>query len=782
MGKIVKLKNKAGDILYPKTILDAIFNSQGKSLTLLLNDIRGSKSLYDIAEDGFFVTDTNGNIGLKYDADGFDVATVSENLNSLIYGYVKNKQNSGIGEISQQKIMPLEVWQFSKSAESGFSEVTIPHSCNAVDGQSASYYRGDAYYKCSVDLFGVEMKRFYLLFKSASQQSTVSINGISVGSHKGGYTPFFVDITKVVSDGVNAILVKCNNKMDLTLAPVSSDFNKNNGLVDRVYLIASGLVHSDVGEYGVDRMHVTQSSVSSESATMKIQTKVCNESAGDQMLKAFLYLKEKDGTIAYSHQEDVLCLGNSSLNYAHDFSIQNPHLWNGKSDPYLYTAELIICAGSVVLDRMITKVGLRFYEMTATGFMLNGQPYPLRGISYHQDKTGKAGAVTEEDINTDFEIIKELGCNFLRIAHYPHNTCTFDKCDELGIIVQTEIPWVNECGVNATSAYLDNLKWQMREMITNHYNHASIVFWGMSNELGNTHAGNPQGSLDKAKVVEYSNLLYALGKSLDSTRYTGFVTDKSAGATSFYGGKINCDWLGRNYYAGWYNSQDTPSYVSSIMSGEKNNFPYYVSLSEYGAGCNPDCHSETPETTTNKGSGGARHDEEWANYVHEVHLQKIYGSMTYLQFTSGWVLFDFAVAARKEGYSNTSDGVTITTDTNKYYLNDKGLVSRDRAVKKDIFYLYKAKWNLEPMVYITSRRFTVRPSGGVTIKVYSNTSSLELYQNGALIETLNNSGEASGVVWTFTTVRIVNATDTFKVIGRDADGNVLATDVVDFSK
>ena len=156
--------------------------------------------------------------------------------------------------------------------------------------------------------------------------------------------------------------------------------------------------------------------------------------------------------------------------------------------------------------------------------------------------------------------------------------------------------------------------------------------------------------------------------------------------------------------------------------------------------------------------------------------------MTYLQFTSGWVLFDFAVAARKEGYSNTSDGVTITTDTNKYYLNDKGLVSRDRAVKKDIFYLYKAKWNLEPMVYITSRRFTVRPSGGVTIKVYSNTSSLELYQNGALIETLNNSGEASGVVWTFTTVRIVNATDTFKVIGRDADGNVLATDVVDFSK
>lgn len=781
MGKIVKLKNNAGDMLYPKTVLDAVSNSQGKNLALILNDISGNKNIYDVAEDGFYVCDMNGNVGLQYDSYGLNVAIVSEKLNGLIYEYVKSKQSVGSGEIFQQIFTPLDVWQFSKNTESVFSEVTLPHSCNAVDGQSASYFRGDAYYKCSVDILEVEMRRFYLLFKSASQQSTVSVNGTSVCFHKGGYTPFFVDITNAVVDGVNDILVKCNNKMDLTLAPVSSDFNKNNGLVDKVYLITTSLVHSDVETYGVDRMHVTQSAVSSESATIKIQTNICNESPEDKMLKAYIYLKDMDNRAVYTSQKDIFCTKNGAVDFMHEFTLQNPHLWSGKSDPYLYTAEVILCAGAVVLDRMSAKVGLRFYEMTTTGFMLNGQSYPLRGISYHQDKTGKASAVTEEDISADFEIIKELGCNFLRIAHYPHNTYTFDKCDELGIVVQTEIPWVNECGVNAPSAYLDNLKEQMREMITNHYNHASIVFWGMSNELGNTHASNPQGSLDKAKVVEYSNILYALGKSLDSTRYTGFVTDKSSGATSYYGGKINCDWLGRNYYAGWYNSQDTPSAVSSIMSGEKNSFPY-VSLSEYGAGCNPDCHSETPETTTNKGSGGARHDEEWANYVHEVHLQKIYGSMTYLQFTSGWVLFDFAVAARKEGYSNTADGLTITTDINKYYLNDKGLVSRDRTVKKDVFYLYKARWNIEPMVYITSRRFTVRPSGGITIKVYSNTSSLELYQNEILKQTLNNSGEVSGVIWTFDFLPVVNATDTFKVIGRDADGTVVATDVVDFSK
>lgn len=781
MSKIVKLKNKAGDALYPRTVFEAVLNNKGQSLFWVLNDMQSSKSTYQVAEDGFFVTDLEGNIGLKYDASGLDAAILSAGFNSLVYEYIKNKQSDAGGEISQQIFTPLEIWNFSKSATTGFTEVTLPHSCNAGDGQSASYYRGDTYYKCSVDISSAGVKRYVLLFKSASQQNTVSVNGVSAGSHKGGYTPFFIDITESVVDGVNEILVKCNNKMDLSLAPVSSDFNKNNGLVDEVYLITASLVHTDVEAYGVDRMHITQNSVSNSSAALKVQTKICNESAGDQMLKAFLYLKENDGTIAYSHQEDVFCTRNSSLNYIHEFSIQNPHLWNGKSSPYLYTAELIICAGSVVLDRMTAKVGLRYYEMTTTGFTLNGQPYPLRGISHHQDKTLRASALTKEDIDADFEIIKELGCNFLRIAHYPHNAYTFDKCDELGIIVQTEIPWVNECGENATSVYFDNLKSQMKEMIVNHYNHASIILWGMSNELGNTHAGYPQGSLDKAKVVEYSNALYALGKSLDTRRYVGFVTDKTNGATSYYGGKINCDWLGRNAYCGWYMNQNNPETISDIMTSEKNAFPY-VSLTEYGAGCNPHCHSENPATTTNKGSGGARHDEEWANYLHEVFLQKIYGSMTYLQFTSGWILFDFAVAARKEGYLNCTNGTVTSDNPNKYYINDKGLVTRDRTLKKDVFYLYKAKWNSEPTVYITSKRFNIRPSSSVAIKVYSNAASLELYQNGVLKQTLNSSGEASGVVWSFDALVLVNSKDTFNVVGRDTEGRVWATDMVEFRR
>lgn len=780
MSKIVKLADKTDGTLYPVTVLDAVKDGKGLHLTQILSDMKQNGTL-PVAEDGFFVTDAEGNIGMKYDGGGLDAAAVSENLNGLVYEHVKGMQGSAQTGLSGMTFTPLDVWQFSKNATSGFSEVTLPHSCNAADGQSASYYRGDTYYKRTVEAAGTGLKRFFLLFKSASQQSAVTVNGMDVSSHKGGYTPFLTDITDAITDGENEILVRCNNRMDLDLAPVSSDFNKNNGLVDNVYLITAGLVHSDVGTYGVDRMHVTQSNVSSAGADIKIQARAYNGSAEDVMLKAYLHLRDASGQVVHSHQEDVYCPVEGVADIAHEFTLPDPHLWNGKDDPYLYKAEVILCAGAVVLDRMTASVGLRFYEMTATGFMLNGQAYPLRGISYHQDKAGKASAVTDADIDGDFEIIKELGCNFLRIAHYPHNTHTFDKCDELGIIVQTEIPWVNECGVNTTSSYLENLKSQMREMITNHYNHASIVFWGMSNELGNTHAGNPQGALDKAKVVEFSNALYALGKSLDTTRYVGFVTDKQAGATSYYGGVINADWLGRNAYCGWYVNQDNPAAISGIMGSEKNSFPY-VALSEYGAGCNPDCHSETPGTTTNKGSGGARHDEEWANHVHEVYLQKIYGSMTYLQFTSGWILFDFAVAARKEGYYNTSDGVTVTTDPGKYYLNDKGLVTRDRTLKKDVFYLYKAKWSAAPLVHITSRRFAVRPGGNIAIKVYSNASILELYQNGTLIETLDGSGEESGVVWTFTTVPIANATDTFKVIGRDASGGVWAVDEAQFSK
>lgn len=778
MGKIIKLKDKEGDGLYPATVFDAISDGKGTSLSRALERLEEKGSL-DVVEDGFYVCDVNGNVGMSYTAIGLDSAAFAENLLDLVSGYIREKEGDRT-DLSRQVIAPLDTWMFSKSLAGGFVEVTLPHSCNAVDGVSASYYRGNTYYKRSIEVSGVGVRRFYLLFKSASQQSTVAVNGMPMGYHKGGYTPFVIDITDALQDGSNEIMVGCDNKMDLTLAPVSSDFNKNNGLVDNVYLVTTSLVHSDISAYGVDRMHVTQGRVSTESAALSVRARLRNDSSADMMIRAYVYMRHADSSVAYSYQEDIFCAGHGTTDLAHDLTLENPHLWDGKIDPYLYTAEVIFCAGAVVLDRMAVKVGLRFYGITASGFTLNGRPYPLRGISYHQDKALRASAVTREDIDADFEIIKDLGCNFLRIAHYPHNTYTFDKCDELGIVTQTEIPWVNECGVNASTAYLDNLESQMREMIVNHYNHASIIFWGMSNELGNTHAGNPQGAIDKAKVVEYSNILYALGKSLDTTRYVGFVTDKSGGATSYYGGRIDCDWLGRNSYCGWYTYQDNPAAISGLMDGERKSFPY-VALSEYGAGCNPDCHSETPASTTNKGSGGARHDEEWANYVHEIYLQKIYGNMTYLQFTSVWILFDFAVAARKEGYLDCVDGVTTASDPAMYYLNDKGIVTRDRALKKDAFYLYRAKWNPTPQVYIASRRFSTRPSPTVTVKVYSNAASVDLYQNGILRQTMDGSGEASGVIWTFDELSFVNATDTFKAVGRNVEGVEIAVDEVTFN-
>ena len=349
----------------------------------------------------------------------------------------------------------------------------------------------------------------------------------------------------------------------------------------------------------------------------------------------------------------------------------------------------------------------------------------------HQDLENKANALTPQDIDHDFDIIRELGCNFIRTAHYPHPKQFYDYCDKLGIVVQTEVPWVNKCWSSQPEAYWTHLSGQVEDMVRQHYNHPCIMFWSLTNEASNK--ATFSNVVSSQRITEYYNLI----KSIDTERLIGFVIAYNiTGPFGFYGNPT-ADWVGSNSYTGWYTNKslnDPTSHIEDVQD-RMGNKP--LALSEYGCGGTQDCHSENPSSTTNKGSGGARHDIEYMMWLHEGHLAAI-RLKPELMFTSLWVLFDFAVEGRNEGYKRCLDGTTTTTDDSLRRLNDKGLVERDHVTKKDTFYLYKAEWSSEKFVHICQKSYTKKDDR--VIKCYSNDgTSFTLKVNGTTIETVTAS-------------------------------------------
>lgn len=513
------------------------------------------------------------------------------------------------------------------------------------------------------------------------------------------------------------------------------------------------------------RLHVSTPKVSDQTAQTIVATRIMNAASKPVQLKVTTTLTDKNGKSCFNNTQKITVAAGDSLNFEKQFNLKKPHLWNGLADPYLYTASVRITdnSGKTIFDKVDTKVGYRFYRMDAEkGFFLNGKPYSLRGVAMHQDWDGHASAVTKDLYDKDYSIIKELGANFIRLAHYPHNDYSFRKCDELGIIVQTEIPWVNVCGVNATNEYFSNIHQQMKEMINNLYNHPSIIFWGMWNELDTWGNNNQlQGKFDAKRVVDETASLYDYAKSLDPYRLVG-MSDCSLFKRDGYN-KIKGDYFSENRYNGWYYNKFadfTKEYqdIHKLMG--------ITNVSEYGSGNNPFCQTYDALEINNKDN--ARHFEEWANLCHESHVAQIM-NLPYLNFTAIWIMFDFPVASRLEGYMDSKDGITYTVNNDRKYMNDKGLVTRDRQTKKDVFYLYKAWWNKQqPTVYITGRRRSKPTQGSeITIKVYSNAKSLTLFQNGVKKQTMNTSGEETGLIWKFDTLKAETNNDTFKVVSTD---------------
>ena len=630
----------------------------------------------------------------------------------------------------------LDSWTY------GGNQVTLPYSVNCENGHSSSYSKGSYTFETTVTLY--RRQPTYLWFQHADQSADIYVDDVFVTTHWGGYNAFFVDISNYVHQGTNQIKVVLNNTTRDVLAPNAGDFNFN-ATLGKVKLLTSPVLPSI--DYGYDGFHIT-STVTSQEATITIKTSV-----------------PTDATVICSINGDNCEYSNTQISTGEEITftktITNPHLWNGISDPYLYDVTLTIKKDDVVYHQFERGYGLRFYEYVInktvgnenyTGFLLNGSPYLLRGVCMHHDLEGKANALTDEDIANDFAIIKELGCNFVRLAHYPHPKEVYDWCDRLGIIVQTEVPCVNRFQNTLPQDYYDHLYIQYEDMVRQHYNHPCIMFWGLFNE-----ATTDDTSIAKTRLEDYRTYI----KNIDPERWVGYVVSHSYPNPSSSFGNPDMDWFGCNIYVGWYIDKTSNNPTNRLNDRKANiitNLHKPLAFSEYGCGGTQHCHSDDFKTTTTTGNN-PRHDIEYQMWLHEGHIAAI-KNFPELLFTSQWQLFDIAVSSRKEGYTICIDGVNASTDDNLKYLNNKGLVERDHKTKKDPFYLYKAWWNQEDkFVHICGKDY--EKLTGRAIKCYTNDGDeLTLFVNNVAIETVTVENNIA----TFT-ARDFNQSDVIRVNG-----------------
>lgn len=687
-------------MLYPPTI-----SFDGEDEIELSCETSGATIYYRLGTTGSFVVYTEPII---IEAD------------TTIYAY--SDLNGATSDTVSQFCQYVQATPFEASNKSlsewryGGQTITTPYSINAIDGHSSAYAKGTFNFETSVNLKKVQPT--YLWFQHADQSATIYVDNTLVEKHWGGYNAFFVDISNFIHKGTNNLKVALKNNEGNNLAPAAGDFNFN-ATLGNVKLFTSPYLPAM--KYGYDGFHVTDTTTDAL-ATVNVKTTV--------PVGAELVCTITDGTYTWT---DTIDSNGSEQTFT--ANIVNPTLWEGKTNPHLYTITLEIYGKTdgELYHRYIRPYGLRYYSYvindtsvvpgeTYTGFLLNGHPYQLRGVCLHDDLAGKANALNATDYTQEFAIIQELGCNFLRLAHYPHPKEVYDICDQLGIIVQTEAPCVNKLQSTMPQDYYDHLEDQYTEMVNHHFNHPCIIFWGLSNETT-----TDDKAFGKAKIEEYVTLI----KNLDPSRMVGYVMSHSwSDPLGYYNSPVGVDWVGANIYVGWYISKDTNNPTVELnkrVTSTITNKHTALAFSEYGCGGTQHCHSDDPQTTTTKGNY-ERHDIEYQMWLHEGHIAAI-RNFPQLLFTGEWQLFDIAVWNRDEGYIECIDGVNTTTNDDLRRLNNKGLVERDHTTKKDTFYLYKAEWNqTQKFVHICGKDYT--KTTGRDIKCYTNDgSTLELFIN-----------------------------------------------------
>ena len=587
--------------------------------------------------------------------------------------------------------------------DSTWTALNLPHTWNNLDGQDGgnNYYRGIGWYRkhYTVDA-SYTNRHLFIKFDAAFYVADVYVNGSLLGEHQGGFGAFVFDITTNVNiGGDNVIAVKVNNASNTSIAPLSADFTFFGGLYRDAHLLVTDPVHISPLDYGSPGVYLRPTNVSSNSANLQVTTVVSNASAVAATVTVRAVVTDAATNIVMTVSNVITLAAASGSNVVSSTVVANPHLWNGLADPYLYQTFVEIYNGSNITDVVSQPLGFRWFSVDPNnGFFLNGRSYDLHGVDMHQDWLNYGWALTNGQRDVNFMFLKELGVTGMRLSHYEHHDYTYQLADQNGIVLWSEIPLVN--GVTETTAFYNNAKQQLRELIRQRYNHPSVVCWGMYNELTLGVSTAPTNLV---------NQLVQLEAQEDPTRpSTAAVLASNGDANSWYPQLVAF-----NEYFGWYEDplNGIASWADSLHASHPTNC---IGISEYGAGASIYQHSEDPVSKPGQ-SCVCTHPEEWQNIVHETNWQLL-KARPFIWCKFLWNMFDFASDGRNEG------------DTPGR--NDKGLVTYDRQIRKDAFYYYKANWTTNVMAYITGHTFTNRLVNSITAKVYANCDSVELFLNG----------------------------------------------------
>lgn len=644
--------------------------------------------------------------------------------------------------------------------DTSWESVTLPHTWNAGDGTNGGYdyKRGKGMYRKSAEIpASFAGKRIFIEFSGVNVVSSLYIDGALVpfvyedgrtsDIHNGGYTKFRFDITdKVTAGGTHTFAVCADNTKYQWTAPLEGDFTFYGGIYRDVKLIAVPDVHFDLLDNGSEGLYVTALKKSDTENTgiweLTVKAALVNDGAQPKTVNVSTLVREPEvfealstvpetltpfdesamtGTavLADDTSEITLAAGEKFV-FTKTYEVTDPKLWNGRVSPFRYDVSVSLAYDGETLDAVSDKIGFRTFSVDPEkGFFLNGESYPLRGVSKHQDFDGVGNAITTAMQDADFGILYEIGANTVRLAHYPYVDYFYDLCDRYGLVVWAEVPFITDIGGSGEygefdedrTKFVGTVKDQLVELIRSQYNHPSIIFWSMQNEVDRYYYSVMRELMEKE--------IYPLTKREDPNRIATFATYHEQGFD------WKADVVGLNFYPAWY-GYETYHFTTVLQDYHKKYPNMSLGISEYGAGGSEVQHAENPKRP--EPFGDRFHPEEYQTFVHEEIAKQIYsGDLDFLWATYIWNLFDFGSDKRAEG--------------SRSGINDKGLVTYDRTVKKDSFYVYKALWSDEAFVHLQRKRFTVRDTAKITVKVSSNCESLSLTVNGkAFGETLTNDG------------------------------------------
>lgn len=594
-----------------------------------------------------------------------------------------------------------EAMQVAQKWSGDWEKVEIPHTWNAKDMQvkEASFYEGDAYYRKKY-MFPESMKgkRIFLRFEGVGSCAEVYINGYLAGTHKGAYSAFACEISGQVKFGQeNEIIVKADNTARPDVIPVNHNlFGVYGGIYRPVWLVVTESCNIVVTDYASPGVYVTQKNVSKRSAEVTVKVKLDNGSLTPVQSELENTIYDAQGKQVKTHRQSFLLTPQGTQAYSSTFKLNNPHLWQGREDPYLYKVVSRLWQDGKVIDEMVQPLGLRNYEIVAgKGFFLNGKKYPMYGVTRHQDWWGVGSALKNEHHDFDLATIMDLGATTVRFAHYQQSDYLYSRCDTLGLIIWAEIPFVNR----VSGKEWENAHQQMRELVRQSFNHPSIYIWGTHNEVYHPHG----------YTASLTQSLHDLCKTEDPDRYTVSVNGYGHADHPV---NQNTDVQGMNRYFGWYEKkiQGIKPWVEKL----EKEYPWQkLMLTEYGADANIEHQTEYLGDALNWGK--PFYPETFQTKTHEYQWSVI-ANHPYIIASYLWNTFDFAVPMWKRG------GVPAR--------NLKGLVTFDRKIKKDSYFWYKANWSKEPVLYLTQRRNVNREKKETAVAVYSNIGTPKVYLNG----------------------------------------------------